>query len=149
MSAADRRNRTTGGAVLVAGGILLSRIMGLVVVGVIATPHLIALLTPGFTGDKQLLTIKLVQVMFPGVGVLVISAWCLGILNSHGRFFLSYASPVAWNVVMIAALLFFGPRVVQANLVMLVALASVAGAILQLSVQLPTLFRLERKMRAS
>jgi putative peptidoglycan lipid II flippase len=225
MSAADRRNRTTGGAVLVAGGIFLSRIMGLVrtrafthflgtsdaadafsaairipnflqnlfgegvlsasfipvyarllaegdeeeagrvagavfsllaliatvlvVVGVIATPHLIALLTPGFTGDKQLLTIKLVQVMFPGVGVLVISAWCLGILNSHRRFFLSYASPVAWNLMMIAALLLFGPRVVQANLVMLVALASVAGAILQLSVQLPTLFRLERKMRAS
>lgn len=223
--AAARRNRTTGGAVLVAGGIFLSRIMGLVrtrafthflgtsdaadafsaairipnflqnlfgegvlsasfipvyarllaegdeeeagrvagavfsllaliatvlvVVGVIATPHLIALLTPGFTGDKQLLTIKLVQVMFPGVGVLVISAWCLGILNSHRRFFLSYASPVAWNLMMIAALLFFGPRVVQANLVMLVALASVAGAILQLSVQLPTLFRLERKMRAS
>jgi len=223
--AAARRNRTTGGAVLVAGGIFLSRIMGLVrtrafthflgtsdaadafsaairipnflqnlfgegvlsasfipvyarllaegdeeeagrvagavfsllaliatvlvVVGVIATPHLIALLTPGFTGDKQLLTIKLVQVMFPGVGVLVISAWCLGILNSHRRFFLSYASPVAWNLMMIAALLFFGPRVAQANLVMLVALASVAGAILQLSVQLPTLFRLERKMRAS
>lgn len=223
--AAARRNRTTGGAVLVAGGIFLSRIMGLVrtrafthflgtsdaadafsaairipnflqnlfgegvlsasfipvyarllaegdeeeagrvagavfsllaliatvlvVVGVIATPHLIALLTPGFTGDKQLLTIKLVQVMFPGVGVLVISAWCLGILNSHRRFFLSYASPVAWNLMMIAALLFFGPRVVQANLVMLVALASVAGAILQLSVQLPTLFRLERKMRVS
>src|ERR1017187_6924265 len=30
MSAADRRNRTTGGSVLVAGGIFLSRIMGLV-----------------------------------------------------------------------------------------------------------------------
>ena len=26
---------------------------------------------------------------FPGPGLLVLSAWCLGVLNSHGRFFLS------------------------------------------------------------
>ena len=121
----------------------------LVVVGVLATPWLIDFLAPGFSGDKRLLTVKLVQVMFPGVGLLVISAWCLGILNSHRRFFLSYASPVAWNIMMIAALFQFGGKVVQANLVMLVAVASVAGAALQLAVQLPTLFKLERKLRAS
>ena len=225
MAAAERRGRSPGGAVLVAAGIFLSRVMGLVraraftyflgtseaadafsaairipnflqnlfgegvlsasfipvyarllaegdedeagrvagavfsllallvtvlvVVGVMATPLLIGLLAPGFGGDKRELTEKLVQVMFPGVGLLVISAWCLGILNSHRRFFLSYASPVAWNAVMIAALVGFGPRVVQANLVMLVALASVAGAALQLAVQLPVLFKLERKLRVS
>ncbi len=121
----------------------------LVVAGIFATPHLIALLTPGFTGDKRELTIRLVQVMFPGVGLLVISAWCLGILNSHRRFFLSYASPVAWNLVMIGALIGFGSRVLKENLVMIVALASVAGAALQLAVQLPMLFKLERKMRVS
>jgi putative peptidoglycan lipid II flippase len=118
-------------------------------VGVLATPALIDLLAPGFHGDKRELTVRLVQAMFPGVGLLVLSAWCLGILNSHRRFFLSYASPVAWNVMMIGALLLFGPRVVQANLVMLVAFASVAGSALQLAVQLPTLFRLERKLRVS
>ena len=32
------------------------------------------------------------------VGLLVLSAWCLGVLNSHGRFFLSYAAPVVWNL---------------------------------------------------
>ena len=121
----------------------------MVVLGVMATPLLIDLLAPGFHEDKRELTVRLVQVMFPGVGLLVLSAWCLGILNSHRRFFLSYASPVAWNVVMIGALLFFGGRVTQANLVMLVAVASVAGAALQLAVQLPTLFTLERKLRVS
>jgi putative peptidoglycan lipid II flippase len=90
-----------------------------------------------------------VQAMFPGVGLLVLSAWCLGILNSHRRFFLSYASPVVWNAMMIGTLLVFGPGVVQANLVMLVAVASVAGAALQLAVQLPTLFKLERKLKLS
>lgn len=121
----------------------------LVVIGIFTAPYLIDLLTPGFTGDKRELTVKLVQVMFPGVGLLVLSAWCLGILNSHRRFFISYVSPVAWNVVMIAALLVFGGKVVQANLVMLVAVASVAGAALQLAVQLPMLFKLEKKLRAS
>src|SRR6185312_7246698 len=121
----------------------------LVTVGIFAAPYLIDLLTPGFSGDKRELTIKLVQVMFPGVGLLVLSAWCLGILNSHRRFFLSYVSPVAWNAVMIGALLVFGGHVLQPNLVLLVAVASVAGAALQLIVQLPVLIRLEKKLRAS
>ncbi len=121
----------------------------LVTVGVLAAPYLIDVLTPGFSGDKRELTVRLVQAMFPGVGLLVISAWCLGILNSRRRFFLSYVSPVAWNIAMIGALLVFGGGVDQANLVMLVAVASVAGAALQLAVQLPTLLTLERKLRLS
>jgi putative peptidoglycan lipid II flippase len=121
----------------------------LVTIGIFTAPYLINVLTPGFTGDKRELTIKLVQVMFPGVGLLVLSAWCLGILNSHRRFFLSYVSPVAWNAVMIGALLLFGGRVLQPNLVLLVAVASVGGAALQLIVQLPVLLRLEKKLRPS
>ena len=35
----------------------------------------------------------------------MLSAWCLGILNSHRRFFLSYAAPVVWNVAIIVAVL--------------------------------------------
>jgi putative peptidoglycan lipid II flippase len=121
----------------------------LVTVGVLTAPYLIDVLTPGFSGDKRELTVRLVQAMFPGVGLLVISAWCLGILNSRRRFFLSYVSPVAWNIAMIGTLLFFGGKVVQANLVMLVAVASVLGAALQLIVQLPTLLKLEKKLRLS
>ena len=45
---------------------------------------------------------------FPGAGLLVLSAWCLGVLNSHRRFFLSYAAPVVWNLAIIAALLAYG-----------------------------------------
>ena len=50
----------------------------------------------------------LVRILFPGAGLLVLSAWCLGVLNSHRRFFLSYTAPVVWNVAMIATLLVFG-----------------------------------------
>ena len=42
------------------------------------------------------------------LGLLVLSAWCLGVLNSHHRFMLSYAAPVMWNAAMIATLVIFG-----------------------------------------
>src|SRR5688572_29459453 len=73
----------------------------LVLAGVLATPWLIDLIAPGFEGEKRELTIRLVRVLFPGAGLLALSAWCLGVLNSHRRFFLSYISPVLWNVAMI------------------------------------------------
>ena len=71
---------------------------------------LIDLIAPGFKGLKRDSTIRMVRIMFPGVGILVLSAWCLGILNSHRRFFLPYAAPVLWNLAMIAALVGFGGR---------------------------------------
>ena len=38
-------------------------------------------------------------------GVLVLSAWALGILNSHRKFFIPYFAPVLWNAAIIGALL--------------------------------------------
>jgi putative peptidoglycan lipid II flippase len=119
----------------------------LVLLGVTATPLLIDLIAPGFTGDKRDLTITLVRVLFPGAGLLVLSAWCLGILNSHHRFLLSYAAPVLWNVAMIATLLTFGAHVPLARLAVLLAWGSVAGSALQFVVQLPTVLRLVPGLR--
>src|SRR5581483_9937561 len=91
--------------------ILALAISGIVLVGVLATPLFIDAIAPGFHGHERDLTISLVRVLFPGAGLLVLSAWCLGILNSHRRLFLSYAAPVVWNVAMIATLLVYGRRV--------------------------------------
>src|SRR5512139_3704833 len=87
----------------VAGAIfsLLSLLVSiLVLIGVLATPLLIAVIAPGFKGAKVELTVSLVRILFPGAGILVLSAWCLGVLNSHRRFFVSYTAPVAWNLLM-------------------------------------------------
>lgn len=70
----------------------IASILGLVisvcvVVGMLITPVLIMVIAPGFVGEKRDLTIRLVRILFPGAGLLVFSAWCLGILNSHRRFF--------------------------------------------------------------
>jgi putative peptidoglycan lipid II flippase len=122
---------------------LLSLLMSvLVLIGIVITPLLIYLIAPGFEGDKRDLTIRLVRIFFPGAGVLVMSAWCLGILNSHRRFFLSYVAPVIWNVAIIAALIGFGRSHDQFSLASIVAWASVVGSLLQLAVQLPIVLRL-------
>lgn len=120
-----------------------------VVAGVLLTPMLIALIAPGFEGEKRALTIHLTRILFPGAGIFVLSAWCIGILNSHRKFFLSYAAPVAWNVAMIAALLWFGPRETVPRIAVALAWASVAGAAMQFGVQLPTVFRLLGGLRVT
>ena len=77
------------------------------------------------------------------------SAWCLGILNSHGRFFLSYSAPVLWNVFIIAGLFTFGRTESLSMLVVHTAWCSVLGSLAQLMVQVPTVLRLTRRLRFS
>jgi putative peptidoglycan lipid II flippase len=119
----------------------------LVLIGVFSTPFLIDLIAPGFHGEKRLLTIRLVQIFFPGTGMLVMSAWCLGILNSHRRFFLSYAAPVLWNAAIISSLLIYGNKLFQDKLAIAAAWGLVVGSLLQVLVQLPTALTLVKKIK--
>jgi len=119
----------------------------LVLVGVFATPFLIDLIAPGFTGEKRALTTSLVRILFPGAGLLVMSAWCLGVLNSHHKFLLSYAAPVVWNAAMIVTLLVFGGRSELADLAMKLAMGSVVGSALQFLIQLPVVIRVAPNLR--
>jgi putative peptidoglycan lipid II flippase len=121
----------------------------IVLVGVLATPIFIDVIAPGFHGAKRELTIRIVRILFPGAGLLVLSAWCLGVLNSHRKFFLSYTAPVVWNVAMIATLTGFGGRVDESRLAILLAWGSVAGSALQFGVQLPVVLGLVRQLRVS
>jgi len=121
----------------------------LVLLGVLLTPWIIDLITPGFSGAKRQLCIELVRILFPGAGLMVWSAWCLGILNSHHKFFLSYVAPVVWNAAIIGSLLVWGSRLGQFPLAKVVAWASVAGSALQVVVQLPLVLKLLRRLRLS
>lgn len=136
--------RRVAGAV---GALLGLVIAALVLVGVLLTPQLIDLIAPGFDGPKRELTIRLVRILFPGAGLLVLSAWCLGILNSHRKFFLSYSAPVIWNLAIIVALVGFGGRQGQYELAVVAAWGSVIGSGLQLLVQLPTVLAVARGLR--
>lgn len=119
----------------------------LVLTGILSTPYLINVIAPGFTGETRELTIRLVKIFFPGAGLLVISAWCLGVLNSHKRFFLSYTAPVIWNVAIIGALVGFGSRSDLPALAVYAAWGSVVGSFLQFAVQLPTVLRVVEGLR--
>ena len=129
------------------GAILTLGVTVLVAIGVLVTPYLIDVIAPGFEGDKRDLTIQIVRILFPGAGLLVMSAWFLGVLNSHHKFFVSYTAPVAWNVAMIAALLYYGPRRSQDGLAIAISWASVVGSALQIAVQVPQTLALLRKHR--
>src|SRR5260370_341907 len=139
----EEESGRVGGAV---GAILALATSVLVLIGVLLTPYLIWVIAPGFEGAKRELTIRLVRILFPGAGLLVFSAWSLGILNSHRKFFLSYTAPVIWNVAMIATLIAFRGKDL-ATLAGYLAWGSVAGSALQFLVQLPTVLRLTRTLR--
>src|SRR5262245_22684561 len=102
----------------------------LVLIGVFATPLLIDIIAPGFKGAKRELTIQIVRVLFPGAGLLVLSAWCLGVLNSHHRFLLSYTAPVMWNAAMIFTLIVYGGTALP-QLAVILAWGSVVGSAMQ------------------
>src|SRR6185437_6213267 len=136
--------RRVAGAVAALLGLVTSI---LVLVGVLLTPALIGLIAPGFEGEKREVTIRLVKILFPGAGLLVLSAWCLGVLNSHRKFFLSYTAPVVWNLAIIATLIWFGRREDQFHLATWTAWGSVVGSALQFGVQMPTVIVLIRRLR--
>jgi putative peptidoglycan lipid II flippase len=138
LARADRREADRlAGAV---ASILALLVSGLVLLGVLAAPILVDAIAPGFSGAKRELTIQIVRVLFPGSGLLVLSAWCLGVLNSHHRFFLSYVAPVVWNAAMIATLIIYGGSALP-DLAVKLAWGSVAGSALQVAVQLPVVIR--------
>jgi putative peptidoglycan lipid II flippase len=119
----------------------------IVLIGVVTAPWLVAVIANGFTGEKRELTVRLTRILFPGAGLLVFSAWCLGVLNSHRRFFLSYTAPVLWNLAMIVTLVFFHTGRNEAQLAIYLAYGSVIGSALQFGVQLPQVLKLARGVR--
>ena len=121
----------------------------IVLFGVLATPLLIDAIAPGFTGATRELTMVLVRILFPGAGLMVMSAWCLGVLNSHHRFLVSYTAPVVWNAAMIATLLAFGGGRDLPRLAGILAWGSVVGSGLMFAVQLPIVVRLAPDLRFS
>jgi putative peptidoglycan lipid II flippase len=144
VSSGDRRaaDRVAGAV----GAVLALVVAVIVLAGVLAAPAIVAVVAPGFTGDKRTLTVAIVRILFPGAGLLVLSAWCLGVLNSHHRFLLSYTAPVMWNVAMIATLVAFGAEDLP-RLAVLLAWGSVVGSAMQVLVQVPAVLRVAPHMR--
>ncbi len=123
---------------------LLAAVAGvLAALGAWAAPLLARVVATGFVGDGRAeILVSLLRLLFPMAGVLVVSAWALGILNSHRRFFVAYVAPALWNLSMIVALLAAaGTGLLGVDLVFALAWGALAGGVLQLLFQLPFLLR--------
>jgi putative peptidoglycan lipid II flippase len=114
--------------------------------GIAVAPLITDFVAPGFTEDERDLTIILVRILFPMSGALILSAWCLGILNTHRRFFLAYAAPAVWNIAQIVTLLALGGKLMGASLAVALAWGAVVGSLLQIVVQLPKVLALIRRI---
>lgn len=144
---AENDEKTAGRVAGIIASLLAVVVAILVAIGVILTPWLLVVIAPGFHGAVRELTITVVRILFPGIGLLVMSSWCLGILNSHHKFFLSYVAPVLMNVVMIATLVFFGRRVDDNHLAIMAAWGTVVGAFAQFGIQVPFVFRYAKHLK--
>ena len=158
-------------------GLLTALVAAIVLAGIALAAPLVTVLAPGFVDDaarvaagelsvdRYRATVDAVRIVFPMTGLLVLSAWALGVLNSHRRFLLPYTAPVLWNAAIIAGLVLgarsLGPReprellstidgVVALHALLDAAFwGALAGGLLQLAVQLPLVFRLLRGFRLS
>jgi len=139
--------KTAGRVAGIIASLLALLVAALVLIGVLVTPYILIVIAPGFKGAVRVLTIEVVRILFPGIGLLVMSSWCLGILNSHRKFFLSYVAPVLMNVAMIATLLIFGTQLHQTDLVIALSWGTVVGAALQFGIQVPFVVHYDRHLR--
>ena len=153
---AEGRHEEAGRLAGAVAGLLVAVTGVISLVGVVFAEPLTKLLVPGYTDATFDLTVQLTRIMFPGIGFLVLSAWCLGVLNSHRQFFLSYVAPVLWNVAQIVALVatalvIGGYATAEDKETLAVALAwgVLVGGILQFGVQIGPVRRLLGEIRLS
>ena len=141
----ERGARALANALL---GVLLLASSVLTLLGIALAPLLTQVLAAGFDAERAALTTRLIRVLFPMAGLMVISGWCLGVQNAHRRFFLSYASAAMWSIAQIVLLAGWGARAASmAQLAWWLAWATLVGALLQVSVQLPEVWRLAGPVR--
>jgi putative peptidoglycan lipid II flippase len=114
-------------------------VSALVVLGVYFSALLVNLLAPGFDVSTRVLTVKLLRILFPATGLLVVSAWCLGVHNSNRRFFTSYVAPAFWNLSIILVVLFCANGRPDGEAAAIAAIGYIVGAAVQIVVQVPQL----------
>ncbi len=118
---------------------------GITVIGILTAPWMVGWLAPTFEGDLREMTILLTRIMFPFIGMVSMAALVMGMLNACKAFTMPALASCFFNLgSILGGLLFawlidpaFGPLSIVG-----MALGTLIGGFLQLSIQLPTLARL-------
>lgn len=128
--------------------ILLIVLTTIVVFGVIFSGQIVQLFAVGFQDPSQLLlTIDLTRIMFPYLFLVGLVAFAMGYLNSHGYFFTPAFSPVLLNVGFILGAVLF--RKFFTEPLYGLALGVMAGGLMQVLLQIPTMIRAGFRMKFS
>jgi putative peptidoglycan lipid II flippase len=102
-------------------------------------PVIMPLLAPGFDSELEDLMVGLSRVMFPIVLLLAVSGLIVGMLNSFGHFSVPALAPLAWNIVIIAALVGLVPVFPEEDEIYAYAIGVLLGTIVQLVMPIPWL----------
>ncbi len=115
-------------------GLLFAAVVVICGLGVGLAPWLAVAVAGGFEPDALAMTTRLIRLVFPATGALVLCAWALGVLNAHRQFFLPYAAPMIWSAAQIAALFIGGAWLSLSGegLARVLALGAIVGACLEL-----------------
>ncbi|OGX29287.1 MAG: murein biosynthesis integral membrane protein MurJ [Omnitrophica WOR_2 bacterium RIFCSPHIGHO2_02_FULL_67_20] len=115
--------------------------------GALAAEPIVRLIAPGFARDpeKLALTVRLTRILFPFITLVGLWAYFMGLLNSLHHFAMPSLGPAILNVAMIMACVWVVPRVEPG--VLALAVAVIAGGIVQLAIQLPPAVRLGFRFR--
>ena len=121
---------------------LICLVMGaLTALFVLLADPIMSLFAPGFDDQPHLhdLTIALSRLMFPIVGLLALSGLVVGMLNSFEHFAVPALAPVAWNLVIIAALVGLVPVLPDEDEIYAYAIGILVGTVVQFLLPLPWL----------
>ena len=110
----------------------------------LAEPIVQVLLAPGFSPDKQQLTVQLMRLLlFPPI-IFGVSGVVMGILYAHQSFWLPGLAPSMYNLGIIFGALVLSPSLGVYGL----AIGAIAGAALHLLVQVPGLIKVKAQYSA-
>jgi len=120
--------------------LLIAMVLGaLTIVFIVAAQPIMSVLAPGFDDNPALgdLTVSLSRLLFPIVLLLALSGVVVGMLNSFEHFSVPALAPVAWNVVIIGALVGLTPLLTDD--IYAYAYGVLAGTVVQFALPLPWL----------
>ncbi|MFC1658793.1 murein biosynthesis integral membrane protein MurJ [Candidatus Omnitrophota bacterium] len=120
---------------------ILIVLTGISLLGVLFSRPIAALIAPGFLKEPQkfLLTVQLTRTLFPYLLLIGLTAYAMGLLHTFKSFAAPAASPCLLNICMISCIL-IASRFMD-NPVLGLAIGVLLGGILQVAVQLPSLFK--------
>lgn len=106
-------------------------------VGIVMAPILVKIMAPGFKGDVYHVTLKLTMILMPVMVFVLVSNIITGVLQSLDHFSVPAMIGIPYNIIIIGVALLYGAKYGIYG----VAVATVAGSIIQVIMQLPVLYK--------